>query len=113
MVINRGDIVLANLGEENGSIQGGVRPVIIVQNNDGNKFSTTTIVCPFTSERKTNIPTHLWVNKGVGGLLRNSTILCEQIFTINKNDIMRKLGTITENDILIGLEKCLRISLNL
>ena len=81
---------LPNIG---GSIQSGYRPVLIVQNNIGNKYSPTTIVVPITTkkEQKQYLPTHVRANKQPG-LRNNSTILCEQIMTVNQNSLDIQIG---------------------
>ena len=81
---------LPNIG---GSIQSGYRPVLIVQNNIGNKYSPTTIVVPITTkkEQKQYLPTHVRANKQPG-LRNNSTILCEQIMTVNQDSLDMQIG---------------------
>ena len=81
---------LPNIG---GSIQSGYRPVLIVQNNIGNKYSPTTIVVPITTkkEQKQYLPTHVRANKQPG-LRHNSTILCEQIMTVNQDSLDIQIG---------------------
>lgn len=81
---------LPNIG---GSIQSGYRPVLIVQNNIGNKYSPTTIVVPITTkkEQKQYLPTHVRANKQPG-LRHNSTILCEQIMTVNQDSLDMQIG---------------------
>ena len=81
---------LPNIG---GSIQSGYRPVLIVQNNIGNKYSPTTIVVPITTkkEQKQYLPTHVRANKQPG-LRHNSTILCEQIMTVNQDALDIQIG---------------------
>ena len=103
--IKRGDIVFINFGEakddERTSIQKGVRPAIIIQNNLGNKFSGTTIVIPLTSRMsKHNIPTHVLIEKSnYNGLKCNSIALCEQIMTVDKKRLQQKIGILSELDI--------------
>ena len=84
--IKQGEIYYISLGERNkrsGSEQRGVKPCVIIQNNIGNKFSTTTIVAAVTSENKKDLPTHIKINYGDNG----STVLCEQLFTVSKKKI--------------------------
>ena len=90
----RGQIYYANLGRTRGSEQGGIRPVVIVQNDTGNKYSPTTIVCPITSQYKPNLPTHVAINN----LHKDSIVLCEQIRVIDKKQIFeeRLLGELDE-----------------
>lgn len=94
--INRGEIYMADLGEGKGSIQGGVRPVVIISNAPNNKYSPIVNVLPVTTKLKNNIPVH--VNIGVeSGLQRNSTILIEQILTVNKFQLTELVGKCTKN----------------
>ena len=108
----RGDIYLADLGYQSGSIQGGCRPVLIVQNNKGNEYAPTTIICPITSATKTRLPTHVYLNTS-GGLYKESIVLCEQVTTINKEQLKEYLGTINESSILTKINRALSISLGL
>ena len=109
--MKRGDIYLTfERGE--GSVQTGLRPVIVVQNNIGNHFSPTTIVCSITTAKKPPIPTHLFIGKS-GGLSKNSTVLCEQIKTIDKKSLITYVGSITDKDTLKELDKRILISLGL
>jgi mRNA interferase MazF len=94
--IKRGEVYFADLGDETvGSEQGGLRPVIIVQNNKGNKYSPTTIVITITTRKKTALPTHVSINGDEeNGLKCNSIALCEQIRTIDKIRIKNKIGNV-------------------
>ena len=88
----RGDIYLADLGEHRGHIQGGIRPVINIQNNSGSFFGPTLIVVPLTTElKKLKQPTHYVLNKQ-HGLNEPSMSVAEQIVTINKGQIIKYLG---------------------
>lgn len=90
-IIKRGQIYQANLGKQDGSIQAGNRPVVIVSNNLNNKFSPTVNVLPITSKTKNNIPVH--VDIGITeGLQQLSTVLVEQMVTINKNQLTKLIG---------------------
>lgn len=93
MTVKRGDIYYADLGTNGGSIQNGLRPVLIVQNDLGNKYSPTVILAPISSRlNKTDLPTHVFI-KGVDcGLPKDSIALCEQIRVINKSSLMKKVG---------------------
>lgn len=110
--MERGQIYLANLKQAHGNIQAGVRPVIVVQNNTGNAHAPTAIVCPTTSAFKKHLPTHFLVFSNRGGLWKNSLVLCEQIFTINKEDLIEYLGDLPK-ELLPKLDTCLKISLGL
>jgi len=91
--IKRGEIYMANLPKAGGSIQHGYRPVVVVQNNIGNKFSPTTIVVPITTKKKNKnyMPTHIKVNR-LKELSKDSVVLCEQILTINQKDLDKPIG---------------------
>ena len=93
MTIKRGDIYYADLSPVVGSEQGGVRPVLIVQNDVGNKFSPTVIAAAITSQRdKTNLPTHIKVDADGCGLSKDSIVLLEQVRTIDKQRLKEKMG---------------------
>lgn len=110
--MKRGEIYLINLKEPRGCIQSGLRPVVIVQNDEGNEYSPTTIAVPITSRKKRYLPTHLVIRRN-GGLRENSVVLCEQIFSVNREELIQKIGTITSRTTLDRLNQCLRISLDL
>lgn len=109
--MKRGEIYLCKT-EGKGNVQKGFRPVIVVQNDIGNLYSPTTIVCCITSANKKWLPTHAFLGKN-GGLAKESIALCEQIFTVNKTDLMFHVGTVTNNRTLKRLEKCLSLSLGI
>lgn len=112
MVIRRGSIFNVALGEKIGSVQCGVRPLLIIQNDTGNKYSTTTVGIPLTSKRsKRNLPTHK-VLKNYGKLIDESTVLAEQICTIDKSQIINYICDIREED-LKEINKKIAISLAL
>lgn len=93
MVIKRGDMFYADLSPVVGSEQGGVRPVLIVQNDIGNKFSPTVIVSAITSQiNKAKLPTHVEINAQEYGIQKDSVILLEQIRTIDKKRLREKIG---------------------
>jgi len=93
--ILRGDVVLAKLRWPRGSEQGGVRPAIIVQNNTGNKVAPTVIVVPITTQVKPDLPTHVNLCN-IPFLDVRSVATCEQITTIDKNYVIRKMGTLND-----------------
>lgn len=97
MDIRRYDIVQADLGQVIGSEQGGIRPVLIIQNNIGNQFSNTTIVMPLSSKLKSlNQPTHTLIKRSVDtGLKTDSVLLGEQMRVISSQRIIKKIGTVT------------------
>ena len=93
MTVKRGDIFYADLSPVVGSEQGGVRPVVIVQNDVGNRHSPTVIAAAITSKTdKTRLPTHIDVTADTYGLSKNSVILLEQIRTLDKRRLREKLG---------------------
>ncbi|HIJ97886.1 TPA: type II toxin-antitoxin system PemK/MazF family toxin [archaeon] len=93
MNIRRGDIVLVNLEPVVGSEQGKTRPGLIIQNDLGNEYSPTTIVAPITSKIFTKeFPTNVQISRQESGLPQNSTVLLNQIRTIDKSRIAKKLG---------------------
>lgn len=107
----RGEIYYADLSPVVGSEQGGVRPVLIVQNDVGNKYSPTVIVAAVTSRlTKARLPTHIELHKGSFGLQKDSVILLEQIRTLDKRRLKERLGMLTD-DYMISVDKALLISL--
>jgi mRNA interferase MazF len=111
--VKRGDIYYADLSPVIGSEQGGMRPVLVVQNDIGNKFSPTIIVCAITSQlTKARLPTHLELKQGQFGLPKDSVILLEQIRTIDKRRLKDVLGHLDE-PYLHRVDKALLISLGL
>lgn len=93
MVVKRGDIFYADLSPVIGSEQGGVRPVLIVQNDIGNKYSPTVIAAAITSQiNKAKMPTHIEIDAKGYGLTKDSVILLEQIRTIDKKRLKEKIG---------------------
>ncbi len=110
--IKRGDIYFANLSPVVGSEQGGVRPVLVVQNDIGNKYSPTVIVAAITSKlNKAKLPTHIELNGSTYGLERNSVVLLEQIRTLDKARLIEKIGNAVEK--LNEIDEALAISLGL
>jgi mRNA interferase MazF len=94
--IKRGDILLADLGENVGSEQSGKRPVVVLQNDIGNRYAPTTIVLPITTKRaKKSLPTHVDIG-ALPGKEEDSFVLCEQIRTIDKKRILFKIASIRE-----------------
>jgi mRNA interferase MazF len=97
VVIKRGDIFYADLSPVVGSEQGGVRPVLIVQNDIGNKYSPTVIAAAITSQiNKAKLPTHIEISAQDYGLNKDSVILLEQIRTIDKKRLREKIGHLDE-----------------
>lgn len=95
MTVHRGDIYYADLSPVVGSEQGGMRPVLIVQNDIGNKHSPTVIAAAITSRLdKAKLPTHIEVCGGTCGLAKDSVVLLEQIRTLDKKRLKEKMGTL-------------------
>ncbi|MDY3828140.1 MAG: type II toxin-antitoxin system PemK/MazF family toxin [Clostridium sp.] len=113
MVVKRGDIFYADLSPVIGSEQGGIRPVIVVQNDIGNRYSPTVIVAAITSQiNKAKLPTHVEISSEEYGLNRDSVVLLEQIRTLDKRRLKERIGHMTEND-MKKVNRALAISLNL
>lgn len=111
--IKRGDIFYADLSPVVGSEQGGQRPVLIVQNNTGNHFSTTVIVAPITTQsQKRPLPTHAKLTSKVTGIPRNSVVLLEQIRTVDKQRLMDQIDHL-DDQLMKEVDRGLRISLGL
>ena len=99
MTVKRGDIYYADLSPVVGSEQGGVRPVLIVQNDVGNRYSPTVLAAAITSQQeKTSLPTHIKVNAEDCGLSKDSIILLEQVRTIDKTRLKDKMGALDINN---------------
>lgn len=95
MTVKRGEIYYADLSPVVGSEQGGIRPVLIIQNDVGNRYSPTVIAAAITSQRdKTKLPTHIQVNADGCGLARDSIVLLEQVRTIDKQRLKEKMGAL-------------------
>lgn len=112
MKVKKGEIYLIDLGKRIGSEQGGIRPGLVIQNNIGNKYSPTVIIATITSKTKNNLPTHFFLQKGNGGIKENSTVLFEQILTVDKTRLIRKVGEVTATT-LSEMDKCAMVSLGL
>lgn len=113
VIVKRGDIFYADLSPVVGSEQGGIRPVLVVQNDVGNKYSPTIIIAAITSQiNKAKLPTHVEVLGADYGLSKDSVILMEQVRTIDKRRLKEKIGHL--DDPLMGrVDEALRISLGL
>ena len=114
MVIKRGDMFYADLSPVVGSEQGGVRPVLVIQNNVGNKYSPTVIVSAITSKlNKSKLPTHIELDSEVFGLKSDSIILTEQIRTIDKSRLKEKIGHINDVNVMSRIDNALGVSFGL
>lgn len=112
MIIRRGSILNVALGERVGSVQSGIRPVVVVQNNLGNKYSTTVIGIPLTTKRTNKeLPTHK-ILRNYSELSDNSKALAEQIVTFDKTQIINYICNVREED-LNDIDKKIAISLAL
>ncbi|MDE5885384.1 MAG: type II toxin-antitoxin system PemK/MazF family toxin [Oscillospiraceae bacterium] len=107
--MKRGDIYYADLNNVIGSEQGGIRPVLIVQNNIANRYSPTLIIVPITAAKKRDLPVHIRILKN-GGLPRNSTILVEQIRTIDRKRLLKYVGSL-DHSLMKNVDQALKISL--
>lgn len=110
--IYRGDIFFANLNPVKESEQGGIRPVVILQNDVGNKFSPTVIVAAITSRtrKKANMPTHVPLDNVA--LEKNSQVLLEQIRTLDKSRLITKVGKLTKDE-MMAIDRSLEVSLSI
>jgi mRNA interferase MazF len=97
VTVHRGDIYYADLSPVIGSEQGGIRPVLIVQNDVGNKYSPTVIAAAITSQTgKTRLPTHIKLNAEKCGLAKDSVVLLEQIRTLDKKRLKERMGALDD-----------------
>lgn len=113
MNIKRGDIYYADLSPVVGSEQGGMRPVLIVQNDIGNRYSPTVIAAAITSQRdKSRLPTHIELESQSCGLARDSVVLLEQIRTIDKRRLRERMGRIDDQS-MVNINHALSVSFGL
>ncbi|MEE1304515.1 MAG: type II toxin-antitoxin system PemK/MazF family toxin [Agathobacter sp.] len=113
MTIQRGDIYYADLRPVIGSEQGGIRPVLIIQNDVGNRHSPTVICAAITSQmHKAKLPTHVELHSSQYDLAKDSVVLLEQLRTIDKKRLKDKVCHL-DNQILLKIDKALEISLEL
>ena len=113
MSVRRGDIFYADLSPVIGSEQGGLRPVLIVQNDVGNKYSPTVIAAAITSKMsKTHLPTHIDIYAERVGLQKDSVVLLEQIRTIDKKRLKEKMGHLDEG-LMSEVDNAISISFGL
>lgn len=109
--IKRGQIWYADLSPVKGSEQGGVRPVLIIQNDKGNQYAPTTIIAPITSRHtKSKIPTHIWLSIATSGLSVNSMVELEQVRVIDKVRLIQYMGYIQEGEQRL-VDEAIKISL--
>lgn len=113
VIIKRGDIFYADLRPVVGSEQGGVRPVLIIQNDTGNRHSPTVICAAITSKmNKAKLPTHVELNAEKYGIVKDSVILLEQVRTIDKSRLKEKVCHLDE-DIMFRIDEALLVSFSL
>ena len=113
MVIRRGDIYYADLSPVVGSEQGGIRPVLVIQNNVGNRHSPTIICAAITSKmNKAKLPTHVEIDAEQYGIIKDSVILLEQVRTIDKTRLKERVCHL-DQDILKRIKRALIVSLAL
>ncbi len=113
MSVRRGDIFYADLSPVVGSEQGGLRPVLIVQNDVGNKYSPTVIAAAITSKMsKTHLPTHIDIYAEKVGLQKDSVVLLEQIRTIDKRRLKEKMGHL-DDSLMSEVDNAISISFGL
>ena len=112
-MIKRGEIYFAQLNPVVGSEQGGIRPVLVVQNDIGNQYSPTTIILAITSQiNKAKLPTHVEIDAVTYGLEKDSVILAEQIRTIDKTRLKQRIAVL-KDEIMIKVDKALLVSIGL
>lgn len=113
MQVRRGDVFFADLSPVVGSEQGGVRPVLVIQNDIGNKYSPTVIIAAITSQiDKAKLPTHVELRAAEHGLERDSVVLLEQIRTIDKRRLRERVAHV-DGDVMARVDEALLISLGL
>jgi mRNA interferase MazF len=113
LIVKRGDVYFADLSPVVGSEQGGVRPVLIIQNNIGNRFSPTVIIAAITAQiQKAKLPTHVEIDAKAYGFDRDSVILLEQIRTIDKQRLTDKI-THLDDEMMTRVNEAIQISLGL
>ncbi len=113
LIVKRGDVYYADLSPVIGSEQGGVRPVLVIQNNIGNKYSPTVIVSAITSQiNKAKLPTHIEISSQDFSLPKDSVVLLEQIRTIDKKRLKERIGKF-DIKLMSEVDDCLKISLGL
>jgi mRNA interferase MazF len=113
LIVKRGDVFYADLSPVVGSEQGGVRPVLIIQNDIGNRFSPTVIIAAITAQiQKAKLPTHVEIDAKMHGMERDSVVLLEQIRTIDKQRLTDKITHLDE-EMMRKVNEALQISVGL
>lgn len=111
--MHRGEIYLVDLSNNTGSEQSGIRPALIVQNEKGNIHAPTTIICPLTSKQKTSLSTHVVLTPLDCGILKESTVLCEQVRVVDKTRLKKKVGEVINREKIEDINRKLLISLGM
>jgi len=113
MMARRGEIWLADLNPIRGSEQAGTRPVLIFQNDSVNKYTTTVLTIPLTTNlRRATLPSCVQVAKGEGGLTSDSVALCHQLRVLDTTRLQRKLGVVSQETIL-AIEGCVMFTMGI
>lgn len=113
MTVPRGEVWLANLNPARGSEQAGMRPVLIFQNDATNRFPTTVLAIPCTTNlRQAALPSCVQVVQGEGGLGSDSVVLCHQSRALDKSRLQRKLG-IVGNETMVAVERCVMFTMGI
>ena len=113
LIVKKGDLFFADLSPVVGSEQGGVRPVLVVQNDVGNKYSPTIIVAAVTSQTgEAKLPTHVELKATQGGLSKNSVVLLEQLRTIDKQRLKERIGSLSDSQLPV-VDEALGVSLGI
>lgn len=110
--MKKGDIFYADLSPVIGSEQDGIRPVVILQNDIGNKYSRTVIIAPITTKTKASIPTHVFISSVESDLPKDSIILVEQLRTIDKSRFIKKVGHLSDK-VMSKINRALKINFNI
>ena len=110
--ISRGEIYYVDLGTVLGSEQGGIRPMVVIQNDTGNHFSPTVIMAAMTSQEKNKLPTHVSLDTAGTGLEKFSTILLEQVRTIDKERLQKRAGKL-KPEFIAQVDHALAVSVGL
>ena len=112
-IVRRGEIYYADLSPVVGSEQGGMRPVLIVQNDVGNRYSPTVIAAAITSQQnKARLPTHIEIEARTYGLSKNSVVLLEQVRTLDKRRLRERMGCL-DTDAMHRVDTALAVSFGL
>ncbi len=113
MTVQRGEIWLADLNPIRGSEQAGIRPVLIFQNDTINRFTTTTVTIPFTSNlRRASLPSCVRLTAGDGGLTSDSVALCHQLRVLDTTRFIRRLGNVS-GPTMLAVERCVLFTLGI